>query len=63
MAHFVVREVRDDSLVVLIIVILLVFLLGLLAYTPPERPYQTFIEDHKKTQYISIGGESKVNYS
>ncbi len=54
---------RDSSLYAFTIVVLLVAIIGFLSYTPAERPYHSFIENNQKTQYITIGGESKTNTS
>jgi hypothetical protein len=54
---------EDDSMPLLsvwIIVIVIVAVIGLLAQTPPERTHQSFVDNNSKTQYITIGGESKT---
>ncbi len=54
-----VVQQRDDSVAAaFLFIILLITVIGFLMSEPPERPYQTFICDHKKTQYISIGANN-----
>jgi len=50
-------------LMVWIIVIVLIAVIGALRQSPPERPYQSFTEDHSKIQYITIGGASTTKVS
>jgi len=50
-------------LAVWILVVIIVAVVGALSQTPPERPYQSFICDSSKVQYITIGGESKTTIS
>ncbi len=62
--YIVVKEPKDpDQLLIFTIVVLLVAVIGFMTYTPPERPYHSFIENNQKTQYITIGGESKTTVS
>lgn len=64
MRYIIVQQ--NDSFPLLgvwIIVIIIIAVIGLLNQSPPERPYQSFNEDHSKIQYITIGGATTTKVS